>query len=65
MIRDLNGVSGAIVCGGMGRERNLIIDDRPHSNTPTTKIHGAINQKSIRKLTPERMGSTARISRYL
>lgn len=52
VIRDLNGVSGAIVCGGMGRERNLIIDNRPHSKIPTTAIHGTINDKSIRKLTP-------------
>ena len=26
-IRELDSVAGAIVCGGMGRERNLIIDD--------------------------------------
>lgn len=27
-IRDLDSVAGAIVCGGMGRERNLIVDKR-------------------------------------
>lgn len=51
-IRDLNDVAGAIVCGGMGRERNLIIDPRPHSLTPVTHIKGAVNKQSVRKLTP-------------
>lgn len=52
VIRDLDVVSGAIVCGGMGRERNLIIDHRPHSLVPTTQIRGVINSEDIRKLTP-------------
>lgn len=51
-IRDLDGQAGAIVCGGMGRERNLIIDHRPHSMTPVTHIKGEINEEDIRKLTP-------------
>ena len=51
-IRDLDGVAGAIVCGGMGRERNLIIDKRQHDLTPTTHIKGAINTQGIRKMTP-------------
>lgn len=51
-IRDLDGIAGAIVCGGMGRERNLIIDHRPHSMTPTTHIKGVINTEDIRKMTP-------------
>ena len=51
-IRDLNGIAGAIVCGGMGRERNLIIDSRPHSHIPTTHIKGIVNEEDIRKLTP-------------
>lgn len=52
-IRDLNGIAGAIVCGGMGKERNLIIDKREHSMTPTTHIKGKINSQGIRKLTPK------------
>lgn len=52
VVRDLNDVAGALVCGGMGRERNLIIDKRPHSMQPTTHIKGAINNESIRKMTP-------------
>lgn len=52
VVRDLDGISGAIVCGGMGREGNLIKDSRPHSMTPTTNIKGEINDEDIRKMTP-------------
>ena len=51
-IRDLNDVSGAIVCGGMGRERNLIVDQRQTDLNPTTHIKGEINREGIRKMTP-------------
>ncbi|MBR0261092.1 MAG: HpaII family restriction endonuclease [Selenomonadaceae bacterium] len=51
-VKDLDGVANALVCGGMGRERNLIVDEREHSKIPTTKIHGEINEENIRKLTP-------------
>lgn len=51
-IRDLNGIAGTIVCGGMGRERNLIIDHREHSMIPVTHIKGEINKEDIRKMTP-------------
>ena len=51
-IRDINGQAGTIVCGGMGRERNLIIDERDHSMIPMTHIKGEINKDSIRKMTP-------------
>ena len=51
-IRDLNGIAGTIVCGGMGRERNLIIDHREHSMVPVTHIKGEINKEDIRKMTP-------------
>lgn len=51
-IRDLDGIAGTIVCGGMGRERNLIIDEREHSMVPTTHIKGEINKEGIRKMTP-------------
>ena len=52
IVRDLDDVAGALVCGGMGREKNLIVDAREHSKIPTTKIKGAINDENIRKLTP-------------
>lgn len=52
VIRDLDDVSGALVCGGMGREGNLIVDHREHSMVPTTNIKGEINREDIRKMTP-------------
>ena len=51
-IRDWDDVAGAIVCGGMGRERNLIIDTRQTDLTPTTHIKGEINKQGVRKMTP-------------
>lgn len=51
-IRPLDGQAGAIVCGGMGRERNLIIDDRLTDFTPVTHIKGEVNREGIRKMTP-------------
>lgn len=51
-IRDLDGIAGTLVCGGMGRERNLIIDTREHDTVPTTHIKGKINENGIRKMTP-------------
>lgn len=52
VIRDLDGIAGTIVCGGMGREGNLIKDEREHSMIPTTHIKGEINRDGIRKMTP-------------
>jgi DNA (cytosine-5)-methyltransferase 1 len=51
-IRDWDGIAGAVVCGGMGRERNLLTDGRPHGMTPVTRIKGAVNREGIRKMTP-------------
>ncbi len=51
-IRDVEGQAGAIVCGGMGRERNLIIDKRLTNYTPVTHIKGEVNREGIRKMTP-------------
>lgn len=51
-IRPMDGIAAAIVCGGMGRERNLVKDPREHSMVPTTKIKGEINKEDIRKMTP-------------
>ncbi len=47
-----DGIANAIVVGGMGRERNLIIDDRITDYTPTTHIKGVVNRQGIRKMTP-------------
>lgn len=51
-IRDWGGIAGAIVCGGMGRERNLVIDGRQKNLAPVTHIKGPINRQGIRKMTP-------------
>lgn len=51
-IRDWGEIAGAIVCGGMGRERNLVVDNRQKDLVPTTNIKGEINPYGIRKMTP-------------
>jgi len=47
-----NGISNAVVCGGMGRERNLVLDNRIIDFTPETKIKGVVNREGVRKMTP-------------
>ena len=51
-VRSWDDISAAIVCGGMGRERNLVVDFRQTDLTPTTHIKGEINREGIRKMTP-------------
>ncbi len=51
-IVDTKGTSNTIVTGGMGRERNLIIDKRLKDFTPVTHIQGQVNREGIRRLTP-------------
>ncbi len=48
-----NGIANAIVVGGMGRERNLVVDSRIKDFTPTTHIKGEVNREGIRKMTPK------------
>lgn len=47
-----NGTANAVVCGGMGRERNLVLDDRLTNFVPITHIKGEVNREGIRKMTP-------------
>ena len=47
-----DGVANAIVVGGMGRERNIVIDNRLTNFTPVTNIKGEINQDGWRRMTP-------------
>lgn len=47
-----DGTANAIVVGGMGRERNLVYDNRLKDFTPTTHIKGEVNRDGIRKMTP-------------
>lgn len=51
-IIDTDGVANAIVVGGMGRERNLVIDKRLKDFTPITNIKGEVNRDGIRRMTP-------------
>jgi DNA-cytosine methyltransferase len=47
-----NGIANAIVVGGMGRERNIVIDKRLKDFTPITKIKGEVNRDGWRRMTP-------------
>ena len=47
-----DGVANAIVVGGMGKERNLVIDARIEDYTPVTKIKREVNRLGIRRMTP-------------
>lgn len=51
-IKPFDGIANAVVCGGMGKERNLIIDKRLTNFKPVTKIKGEVNKDFVRKLTP-------------
>lgn len=51
-IKDIDGISNTIVTGGMGRERNLIVDKRLKDFTPVTHIKGEVNRLGIRRMTP-------------
>ena len=47
-----NGIANAIVIGGMGKERNLVIDKRLTDFTPITRIKGHVNRDYVRRMTP-------------
>ena len=47
-----NSVTNAIVVGGMGRERNIVIDKRLTDFNPVTKIKGEVNHDGWRRMTP-------------
>ena len=56
------GTANAVVCGGMGRERNLVFDDRLTNFKPITNISGEVNREGIRKMTPREL---ARLQGFL
>ena len=47
-----DGIANAIVVGGMGRERNIVIDNRLTNFTPETRIKGEVNREGLRRMTP-------------
>ena len=51
-IIDDNDVANAIAVGGMGKERNLVIDHRLTDFTPVTRIKGEVNREGLRRMTP-------------
>lgn len=51
-IKSMDAIANAIVVGGMGKERNLIIDNRLTNFTPITNIRGTVNREGIRRMTP-------------
>jgi DNA (cytosine-5)-methyltransferase 1 len=51
-IKSNDGIANAIVCGGMGKERNLLIDKRQKDLIPITHIKGEVNKEGVRKMTP-------------
>ena len=51
IIRD-DEIANTIVIGGMGRERNLVLDPRLKDFTPVTNIKGEVNREGIRRMTP-------------
>jgi DNA (cytosine-5)-methyltransferase 1 len=44
--------ANAIVVGGMGKERNIVIDCRLTDFTPVTRIKGVVNRDGWRRMTP-------------
>lgn len=52
-----DGIANAIVVGGMGRERNIVIDTRQKDLTPTTRIKGEYNTDGWRRMTPREWGA--------
>jgi len=52
IVRGSEDIAGAIVCGGMGKERNLVYDPRLTDFEPVTHIKGKVNHEGIRKMTP-------------
>lgn len=51
-IKSHDDIANTILIGGMGKERNLIIDKRLTDFTPETKIKGEVNKEYVRKMTP-------------
>ena len=60
-ILEKNGLAKALVCGGMGRERNLIKDTKLRDKYKYTAGKIKLNDKGIRKLTP---GECARLQGF-
>lgn len=51
IVRERGDVAGTLMCGGMGRERNMIRDDNQLDWEPTPRMHGGLNNRHLRFLT--------------
>ena len=51
IVRERTDIAGTLMCGGMGRERNMICDDNQPDWTPTPRMHGGMNNRHLRFLT--------------
>lgn len=51
-IVEKSGLANAISVGGMGRERNLVVDGRQKNLVPQTHVLSEINREGIRRMTP-------------
>ena len=51
IVRERNDIAGTLMCGGMGRERNMIRDENQPDWNPTPKMRGGMNDRHLRFLT--------------
>ncbi len=52
-IKNPDELANTLVVGGMGKERNLVVDNRLTDFAPITNGKGRVNREGIRKLTPK------------
>lgn len=51
IVRERDDIAGTLMCGGMGRERNMIRDENQLDWKPTPKMLGGMNDQHLRFLT--------------
>lgn len=51
IVRNRDDMAGTLMCGGMGRERNIILDENQPDWEPTPRMLGGMNQQHLRFLT--------------
>lgn len=51
-IKEWSDIASTLSCGGMGRERNLLVDTRQHETEYKTARVSAMNDEHIRQMTP-------------
>ena len=51
-IKEWSDIASTLSCGGMGRERNLLVDNRQHETEYKTTRVSAMNDEHVRQMTP-------------